>query len=133
MLPRGIWKSLELSGRPAPASPRPAASSPPLLSGPLLTALSQLCGPCDFPYPWQLPSSAPCGCSLSWGGSPASAGLEAALGKHRWSRAALLLLLVPPCTLRCLLWGRSSLEARGLQKAELQLVKVYRGKDSGVR
>lgn len=52
MLPRGIWKSRDLSGgRPAPASPRPAASSPPLFSGPLVTALSQLCGPCDFPYP----------------------------------------------------------------------------------
>ena len=128
-----LGASGNLRSSQAPASPRPAASSPPLFSGPFLTALSQRCGACDFPHPWRLPSFAPCGCSHPWGGSRASAGLAAALEAAPLVPSCPARLLVPPCTLRCLPRGRSSSEARGLQKAELQHIKVYRGKDSCVR
>ena len=131
VLPRGIWKSRELSGGcPAPA---PLPLHHPSSQG----HSSLLCLSCVALVTFLIPG----GCLLLPPVPAPFPGEEAwplqawrpPWGQHRWSRAALPLLLVPPCTLRCLLWGRSSSEARGLQKAELQRVKVYRGKDSGVR
>ena len=63
-----------------------------LFSAPLLTALSLPCGPCGFPYPCWLPSSVPCGCSLSWAESLAFAGLAAAL-----LQMPLVSSCPPPC------------------------------------
>lgn len=93
------------------------------------------CGPCDFPHPCWLLSSAPCGCSLSWGESLALAGLAAAL---------LEIQLVSSCPPPCCSCHRAALVlsasgVRALQGQEgsrslnLQRVKVYRGKDSGIK
>lgn len=71
-------------GAPCPRLPRPAASSPPRCS-------ASACGPCGFPHPCWLLSSAPCSCSLSRGESLASAGLAAALLEIQ------LVSSCPPC------------------------------------
>ena len=123
VLPRRLFTTPLLSASPhcsvllttplLSASPHCSVLFTILFSAPLLTALSLPCGPCGFPYPCWLPSSVPCGCSLSWAESLAFAGLAAAL-----LQMPLVSSCPPPC--RSCLPAALVLSASGVRALQRQ-------------